>query len=55
MPDADPRRVPQGLSEPAIERRFVVLVQRGRGLVEEQPVGLDEEGSGDGESLLLAW
>jgi len=48
MPDADQRRVLQGLREPAIERRFVVLIQRGRGLVEEQPVGLEEEGAGDG-------
>ena len=54
MPDADQCRVPQVLREPAIERRFVVLVQRGRGLVEEQPIGLEHKGSRNGEPLLLA-
>ena len=33
----------------------MVLIQRRRGLVEEQPVGLEEEGTGDREPLLLAW
>ena len=54
MPDADHRRCRQGIGDQAIERRLLLLIGRRGGLIEEQPVRLDQEGAGDREPLLLA-
>src|SRR3984893_542734 len=52
MPDADHRRFRQDISDHAIERRLFLLIGRRGGLIQEQPVRLDQAGPGDCEPLL---
>src|SRR5262249_53677489 len=52
--DADDRRVGQALVDEAVEPRLDGLVERCRGLVEEQPFRLLEQRARDRQALLLA-
>src|SRR5262245_33746851 len=52
--DADHRRVRQAFLDEAVEARFDGLVERRRGFVEEQPLGLLKQRARDRETLLLA-
>lgn len=52
--DADDARPGQPLPEAGVEAAFGLLVQRRRGLVQEDPGGLPQEDPGEGQPLLLA-
>ncbi len=54
MADGDDGRLRQRLDDGLVEGRLADLVDGGRRLVEEEPVGLAEDGAGERQALLFA-
>src|SRR6478752_10300567 len=53
MPNRDNLRLRQCPVDEVVDLSFQLLVERGGGLVKEEPVGLGQQGARDGEALLL--